>query len=144
MLLARRIPMTFDVFHTDIDRMFDRVMQGFGLPRGEHPFPALNLWQDGEQLMIEAELPGLKLEDIEIGIEGEELTLKGRREVVSAEGANVLRQERFTGEFVRKLTLPIPVNAEKATATLRDGILTITLPKADHARVRRIPVQTRG
>jgi HSP20 family protein len=104
-------------------------------------FPPLNVWEREHDLVLEAELPGLKHEDLDIQVVGNELTLKGRRVDSATEGAAYHRRERGTGEFVRVLRLPVEVNAEKVEASLKDGVLTITLPKAESARPRKIEVR---
>lgn len=130
----------------DLRRQVDQVVQdvfqnmrldGFG--RAE--FPALTLWADAENLYAEAELPGMKIEDIAIEVVGDELSLKGNRKPVVAEGVVYHRQERGFGQFARIVTLPAPIDAERVEATLKDGILRLVLPKAAAARARKIEVK---
>jgi HSP20 family protein len=128
----------------EMDRLFDEF---FGpesaLQRSLAParvFPALNVWQDGENVLAEAELPGLKSEDIEISVVGSELTIKGRRPEGTEEGTSFHRRERGLGEFTRVVRLPVEVNAEKVQASLQDGVLRLTLPKAEAAKPRKIQV----
>ena len=105
-------------------------------------FPAVNTWEEGEQLFAEAELPGLKTEEVEISVTGDELTIRGRRgETAGSEGA-FHRQERGAGEFSRSLKLPYEVDATQVEATLRNGVLLIKLPKAASARPRKIQIHT--
>lgn len=110
---------------------------------GVRPFPALNVWDDGDQLIAEAELPGLVESALDISVVGSELTIKGERHPATEDGVSYHRRERGTGQFTRVLRLPIEVNAERVTATLHDGVLTIHLPKAEAARPRKINVQAR-
>jgi HSP20 family protein len=131
-----------------MDRVFEQVME----PNGGFPslraFPALNVWEDNDCVFVEAELPGVAMNDIEINVVGGELSIKGSRRPMST-GAmgngNVTyhRQERATGEFSRFLTLPDAIDADKVDGCLKNGVLSIKLPKAEAAKPRRIPVNAR-
>lgn len=105
-------------------------------------FPALNVWDDGEALYAEAEVPGLKGEDLDISVVGADLTIRGRRGGEQREGVAYHRQERGTGEFNRVLRLPEEVDADKVEATLTDGVLLVKLPKAESAKPKKIKVST--
>lgn len=104
-------------------------------------FPAVNLWEKGDTLMAEAEVPGLKMEDLEVLVIGDELTIKGQRPAPTNEKSAWHRQERGIGEFSRIVTLPYEVNSAQVEATLKDGVLTIVMPKAEQARARKIDVK---
>jgi HSP20 family protein len=104
-------------------------------------YPALNSWEDADSAWVEAELPGLGLEDVEVLVNGGEVTIAGERKPAEArDGANWHRRERSHGRFSRTLTLPWDVDADKVHATLRDGVLTVQLPKADTAKPRKVEV----
>ena len=129
----------------EMNRLFDR----FGGVGGEDDrrtvpaYPALDLWQDGDNLYVEAELPGLVLDDLEIYVTGgTQLTLKGKRDIPEVENGTWHRRERGYGSFARGLTLPHDVNADKVEASFTNGVLTITLPKLEDAKPRRITVKT--
>lgn len=109
-----------------------------------HSFPSLNIWEDGDALFAEAELPGVKNEDLDITVVGGDLTIRGRRGETPREGVHYHRQERSVGEFTRVLRLPIEVDADKVEATLAHGVLLIKLPKAESAKPRKIKVQGSG
>lgn len=114
-------------------------------PWGESPsgvFPALNLWEDGDNLVVEAELPGLRLSDIEVLVIGNELTIKGERKAEKREEVSYHRQERGTGVFNRLVRLPVMIDAGKVEASFKDGVLTVRLPKAEAAKPRRIEVKS--
>lgn len=111
-----------------------------GEPSGA-PFPALNVWADDRAVHVEAELPGVRAEALEITVEGDELTLAGERPARSAADLAVHRRERNTGRFARVLRLPVPVDASAVAATLRDGVLEVTLPRTAATRPRRIEIQ---
>lgn len=140
---------TFPDLRRQMDRVFEQVMEPAGNSFfGARAFPALNVWADNDCVFVEAELPGVAMNEIEINVVGGELSIKGvRKQTPTGNGsANVTlhRQERAMGEFSRFLTLPEPIDAEKVEAVLRDGVLTIKLPKAETAKPRRIAVQTRS
>ncbi len=108
----------------------------------ERSFPAVNVWEEGDQLFAEAELPGVKSEDLDVSVTGDELTLRGRRSGATSEGQSYHRRERSAGEFSRTLHLPYEVDAGDVEATLRDGVLMLKLPKAVSARPRKIEVRS--
>jgi HSP20 family protein len=103
-------------------------------------FPSLNVWEDADVVFAEAEVPGLKAEDLDISVIGNQLTVKGRRAAVAVEGGTYHRRERNVGEFVRTISLPAEVDADKVEAVLADGVLKISLPKAEAAKPRKVTV----
>jgi len=105
-------------------------------------YPALNTWEDGDNAWVEAELPGLGLDDIEVLVNGGEVTINGERKLGEPQGATWHRRERSHGRFSRTLTLPWDVDADKVQATLRDGVLTVQLPKAETAKPRKVKVMS--
>jgi HSP20 family protein len=126
-------------FQGEMNRMFDR-WNGPGSSLAS--FPTVNIWEENDQLHVEAELPGLELKDLEIYVTGNnELTIKGNRRLAVPEKGAWHRRERSTGEFVRTLALPYPVDANKVEARLEHGVLHITLAKHESARPRKIPVK---
>jgi len=145
MLVLQRIaPPIFPDLHRELDRVFVDVF-GRGARRCNHVArltPALNLWEDAERLVAEVEVPGLNMDDLELTVRGDELTIKGQRKPAARDGLEYHVSERGTGQFVRLLTLPAEVDADRVEATLRDGVLTIVLPKAAAAKARKIAVQT--
>lgn len=144
MKLVRRIPTTspLNLLRTNFDRLLSTAFDPFEVNGfTTQPFPALNVWIEGDTVVAEAELPGMKLEDVEVFVVGDELTIKGRRTIEHAEKATVHRQERISGEFTRVVTLPVEVDAAKVEATLRDGVLTVKLPKTEETRARKITIK---
>jgi HSP20 family protein len=107
-------------------------------------FPALNIWEQGDELFAEAEIPGVKSEHLEISVVGNELTIKGQRQDAAEDGAAYHRRERGVGAFTRVVRLPFEVDTARVQATLRDGILLVTLPKADSAKPRKIQVTSKS
>jgi HSP20 family protein len=102
--------------------------------------PAVNLWDIGECLKVEMELPGIKNDQIDISVSGNELTVRVDRPEVVEENVTYHRRERPAGSFSRVLELPCDVKTDAVEAELRDGVLTLTLPKAEIAKPRKINI----
>ena len=103
--------------------------------------PALDVQENKDNYTIRVEVPGLKREDIEVSLEDGELTISGERKTETpVEGTEVHRQERFYGKFSRTITLPVAVAADQVKAQYKDGILTVTLAKVEHAKPKQIIV----
>lgn len=103
--------------------------------------PALDLYQNTDNVVAVIELPGMKKDDIEISLHDGMLTISGERKDESAdEGNNEGRTERFVGKFRRSITLPTRVDSSKVSASYKDGILTVTLPKAEEVKPKQIQV----
>jgi HSP20 family protein len=125
----------------EMDRLFGRSVGNGG--RSSAVFPALNVWEDAENLYAEAELPGLALEDLEIYVHGGNvLVIQGERKKPQLEGGVWHREERGYGSFSRSFELPYPVDADKVEAQFKQGILTVTMPKQEQAKPRRIEVKS--
>lgn len=137
-----RLP-TFHDLRREIERLFDTYNTGEGsFPSLGRGYPPINIWEDGDTLHAEVEVPGLTMKDIEVSVVGAELTIRGERKPLSGEKLTYHRQERPFGAFARSLTLPYEINADAVEATLKDGVLTVRLPKAESARARRIAVKS--
>ena len=103
--------------------------------------PRVNLSEDENSYVIAAEIPGVVKEDVKISVQDGQLTVAGERKKLSLpEDAGWLRNEIHFGGFARTIALPGEVNVDAITAELRDGILSITLPKAEAARAKEIRV----
>jgi HSP20 family protein len=120
----------------------------FSAGRGSSPrvspssIPLLNAWETGDCYYVEAELPGLVLEDLEIYMaDASTLAIKGQRKAPELASGQWHRQERAFGTFERSFALPGSVNADEVEASLRHGVLTIKLPKAAELRPRKIEVK---
>ena len=103
-------------------------------------WPAINTWEDGDAAWVEAELPGLGMDDVEIYATGDELTVAGERKIPDPQGAAWHRRERSQGRFSRTLSLPWRIDADKVEAKLQDGVLTVRLPKCDDCRPKKVKV----
>jgi HSP20 family protein len=103
--------------------------------------PTLDVHEDKDGFTVNLELPGLKREDIAVHLEDGCLVVSGERKVeMVSEGTEVHRRERYYGKFARALTLPVAVAADKVKAAYKDGILSVTLPKAEEAKPKQIDV----
>ena len=147
MLTRTRNP--FDALY-DLRSEFDRIFQEFapearsllpGRALVARAFPLMNLHESDEALVIEAELPGFTLDEIELSLLGRELTIQGRHEMAQERDGDAQRTERPSLSFSRTITLPYEVNPDRVEARLTDGILRVTMPKAESARARRIQVR---
>ncbi|MGD9689114.1 MAG: Hsp20/alpha crystallin family protein [Phycisphaerales bacterium] len=133
-----------------VDEMFKAMFEpGVASPDsgvGPRAFPPLSAWEDAKSFTVEAELPGFRLDDLDISVSGagRELTIKGKRSIALPEGAELLVDERGEGEFTRSIRLGVPVEPDKVSASMRDGVLTISLPKSELAQPRRIAVKAAG
>jgi HSP20 family protein len=127
----------FDRLHSEIDRVFSPVNDSYG-----PSFPALDVWANEESAVVTAELPGVEPNEIEISVDGDELTVSGKRPAAGlAEGQSYLRRERGFGEFKRTLKLPYRIDASAVDARFSNGVLQITAPRIGADRPRRIEVQ---
>jgi HSP20 family protein len=113
----------------------DRLMPVF--VRGQ---PLMNVWEKDDAVMVEMELPGVKSEQLDISVVGNELSVKVDQPDTAKEGVTYHRRERPVGKFTRVVRLPTEVDAGRVEAELRNGVLTITLPKSEKAKPRRITV----
>jgi HSP20 family protein len=103
--------------------------------------PALDLYESGDHLVAMVELPGMRKEDIDISLHDGALTISGERKRDSSKnGETAQRTERYVGTFRRSITLPTRVDASKVSAIYQDGILKVTLPKAEEAKPKQIQV----
>ncbi len=115
--------------------------------RDHRLFPAVNVTHDADAFYLRAELPGMDPEALDLSVDHNKVTLRGGREIPveeAGEGAEVSfhRRERRAGTFARTVTLPSDIDAERVEATYRNGVLTVTVPKAPEAKPRRIAVQS--
>jgi HSP20 family protein len=127
----------------EIDRLFEAPLTE--LAKTSQLFsgwtPALDVFEDKDTVVVKAEVPGMKKEDIEISLHDGSLSISGERKGErNSEDAEVYRAERFFGRFQRTVMLPSPVNADKVKAQYKDGILTVTLPKTEEAKPKHIDV----
>lgn len=136
--------------HREVNRLFDDVFRGFGAPAlagfdQGFSWPSLELAETDKEIRVTAELPGLEEKDVELFVEDGVLTLRGEKKA-EVEDRDRGYSERSYGRFERRIGLPRGIEADKAGATFRNGLLTVTLPRsaAANENVRRIPVNARA
>lgn len=140
-----------DQLHREIDSLFSGYHQGhlfgpaFEPGLGLRHYPKINLRDDAENIYVEALLPGVEPDKIEMNILGNTLTLAGERLALddNEERRTWHRRERGTGKFMRTIELPVAIVAEKVKAECRNGLLRVTLPKAAEAKPKKISVKVR-
>ncbi len=128
-----------------MDRLFDDAFtRPLRLNEGHWSMPAVDMYQTDNEIVVKAAIPGVKTDDVQINVTGEVLTIKGEtkeKEEVK-EKAYHLREQRW-GTFERSIALPTDVIADKAKAEFENGVLTITLPKAEEVRPKSITIKTK-
>ena len=115
----------------------------FGGTRGpiRREYPLLNAWAGEEGLLIRAEIPGVGADDLDISVDGRNLTLSGNRaEAMLPEEARHYRSERIGGEFTRSVELPFDIDMEAVKASFTDGVLEIELPRLPEEKPRKIAI----
>ena len=127
----------------EIDRLFDVPLAE--LARNSQLLsgwtPALDVFEEKDEIIVKAELPGMKRENIDVSLHDGTLSISGeRRSHETYEKAEVYRSERFFGRFQRSVTLPTPVATDKVKAEYKDGILTVRLPITEEAKPKHIDV----
>lgn len=126
-----------------MEESFVRPSRAMGLV-GRELQPLVDMYQTPNEVVIKASLPGVKVEDVEISITGDTLTIKGDtkgEEEVKEE--DYIYRERFHTSFTRSIVLPSALKADKAEATSENGILTITIPKAEESKPKTIEVKAK-
>lgn len=113
----------------------------FSRPREDVLPTRVDVWDTGPELMVRVQVPGLTENDIQLTWERGVLTLEGERPAEPVEGYTVVRRERGPQGFSRSIRLPVKLDADKATALVRDGVLTVMLPKSPEIQPRNIPIQ---
>jgi HSP20 family protein len=130
----------FGRLRRELDSAFDRFgVRGVAPRRG--PFPAVNLYETADGYVLTAEVPGSSRDDLDVSVEGSRVTLSGKRRIELPEGASVHRRERPEGSFRRTVELPAPLDAEKAEAVYRHGVLSVRVPKASSHQPRSIGIR---
>jgi len=113
-----------------------------GEPVGGLTVPSLDVSETEDALQVRMDMPGIKPDDIDIEVSGNTLRISGeRKEEKQEQGKTVHRVERRYGTFARAVTLPCPVNEDEIDAECREGVLTVTLPKTEQARTKKIKVK---
>lgn len=140
---------TMNQLRSYMDRVFADASSGHyapgrGLPLYAGTWPNTNLVDSGSSLIVTAEVPGLTDKDLQLTLNQDVLSISGERKIQAPEGYSVHRQERAAVNFSRSFALPCHVNPENVTASVKNGILTVTLEKAPDAMPRQIVVKSAG
>lgn len=140
---------------TEMSRLQDELFRSTFAPRNGAAratfSPPVDVYEDADAIFVHAELPGLRLEDVTVGVENDVLTFSGERKGEREDGhaaeggprgSGYFLRERWVGAFSRSFKLPRTVDVEKIEATLKEGILTVRLPKRENVKARRIEVKS--
>ncbi len=124
---------------------FEKMLQTWpGYQNVKSFVPAVDVYQDDDNVYIETPLPGIKISDINIAVENDVLTIEGSREHKSeVDEKNYYRQEVRYGSFHRSIALPASVNGDRAEAEYHDGVLKVTIPKEERAKPKKIAIKTK-
>ncbi len=141
-----RLPEPFDhlgSFQREINRLFDSSLGALrDFNSADEWTPRLDLSHDDEKVVVALDAPGLSKEAFDISLEDSTLTISGeRKQPELAEGESVVRRERFSGRFTRSVTLPPGIEADQVSADYSGGVLTVSLPKPEVVKPRRISIQ---
>ena len=131
-----------DQLQREMNRLFDATAKGrvFNSPS----YPAINIWSNEDGQMISAEMSGVHPEDIEIDVTGDGLSISGvRKQDEVAKEAHYHRRERSYGSFSRTIQLPFMVDTNKVEASFRNGVLMISLPRAEADKPKKITVKNK-
>lgn len=124
---------------SEADRLFHRsapLRQAAG-------FPAINLWGNDETIHLTAEVAGIEASAFDLSVQGDQVTIRGRREPFQPGEDEVLhRRERSSGNFVRTITLPFAVNADSVEASYKQGVLTMTIHRAEEDKPKKIAIKS--
>jgi HSP20 family protein len=137
-LLTKQVRHPFLVFQEEMNRLIDNFFHESSFDffeRKSNVFtPSIDVTDTGNEIKVAAELPGLEDKDIEVSLTRDTITIKGeKKEEKEEKGKSYHRMERLYGSFVKTIPLPVDVETEKAGATFKKGVLTITLPKTEKA-----------
>jgi HSP20 family protein len=133
----------FDQLRREVLRLFDGQSSPQGGSASAGVFPPLNITQDENNFYLRAEVPGVKADELSITAVKNRLSIAGKREIPKEhERVSYHRRERAEGSFNRTVTLPVELDAGRIEARYVDGILALTLPKAEEAKPRQIKVKT--
>ena len=143
MLLQRMPRFPLDDLRQELDQLFGDVVRPFqgGCLGRARAIPAVNLWEDAECVHVDAEVPGWNMSDLEVTVVGSELTIRGSRKTEEKSEATFHVCERNQVDFARLIALPVEIAADKVHAVLKDGVLSIKLPKHPEVQPKRIAIK---
>ena len=135
-------PLGLGTLREEMDRWFHGVLGAPWAPERTVTYPPLRLWETEQALIAEFEVPGLSLDALDVEVIGNELTLRGAHAGEKSADSVYHRRERPVGAFERTVRIPVDVDATRVEAQLKDGVLTINLPKAEAAKPRKIAIRS--
>ena len=125
-------------------RLLEEVEEMAGSAFKTQLTPRVDMYEEDKELVVKAELPGLKKKDVDIRLDGDVLTIKAeKKEEKEVKEETYHAHERRFGQYVRYITLPVRVDAEKTTATLKKGLLEVRMPRAEGAGTKQIDIKTK-
>jgi HSP20 family protein len=140
--MAFLFPNAFDAL-LQFQRALDNFRESEWLddgPSGGGAFPPLNVFNKGDDIVIVAEVPGIRKSDLRIEVKGNTVRIAGERTLQFGDRTSAHRRERTEGKFDRTLTLPVEINADRVKAEYRDGILALFLPRSESEKARAITI----
>lgn len=120
-----------------MDALFDEMWRSGNFGQRRMSYPPVNIMEDDNSIYVTSEIPGMDIKDIDLTLTEGSLIIKGKR---VPESGNYYRQERPTGNFQRVVNVNVPVDAAAVTATMKNGVLSVVLPKAEESRPRKISI----
>lgn len=134
------IPVRTDDFDRQVDQLFSEALRTFGMSESLWA-PACNVWEDDHGFYVQMALPGWDPKDLVLEMNNQVLTIKGERNVQPSDNQRYHLREIAEGRFVRFFRLPDFIDQDKASATHKHGLLTVTFPKKEEAKPRQIAIQ---
>ena len=135
-------PLHLTSWFEDLDRFVNEVWARPYFLSSDHIHPDIDLFEDEKDLVLRAELPGVKKNDIDISFQNGCLTIKAEKKTAETKGDEYMR-ERFYGRYTRSLTLPMDVDEAKITSTYSDGVLEVRLPKTEEVKSKKIDIKVK-
>jgi HSP20 family protein len=124
---------------TDVDRLLEDTLRAAGPPQAWSP--ACNVYEDAHSFRVEAAIPGFTRQAIEVTLEDSVLTIEGQHKEEERESRHYFLREIVPGTFSHSFRVPTAIDATKVIATVKDGVLTVELPKREETKLRRIQIQ---
>ena len=126
-------------FPGNIERIYDQLFNPLEISQRKVSYPPLNITEDNDNIYVRAELPGVEINDMDLTVAQGSLIIKGERK---PEQGRYFRQERPTGSFQRVVNLNVKIDNNKVGAKMKDGILSVTLPKSEETKTQKINIET--
>ena len=140
--MARLMPDPFETLFNiqrslDASRASDWLSAG---PSGTGSYPPLNVFRQGDDLVVITELPGIDRNDVEVQVQDDRIRISGKKTIQYQDGASLHRRERIAGTFDRSIAIPVDIDANRVKAEYRNGILALLLPRAERDKPKSITI----